>query len=210
VNEDPEKEDLSAFEGEQGRQNLMMIGLVSGALWLALGSIILYFSSDEPLLHAFHSSIHMWQELAYGLGFGLVLGFIAVGMMRSKAFQEATKDFLVLKVFRKAQLGFWDILGLSLIAGVTEEWLFRAALQPLLGLWIAALLFVAVHGYFRFNNISEILFGAFMMALSVGLGYLFAYAGLLAAIVAHTTYDVIVMSSLNKEAQTMNNRPPEL
>lgn len=185
--------DLEPFEGENGRNNLIAIALLSGLAWLAIGSLILYLSNDRPLLHAFQSSLPMWQELAWGLSGGLLFGLLARAVMSHKAMQKITEDLPVIKIMRRAQLSFADLLSISLLAGITEEWLFRAALQPLLGLWLSAILFVAIHGYFRFTSIPEVLFGIFMLCLSLGLGLLFEHAGLLAAMFAHASYDLVVM-----------------
>ena len=191
-----EEPDLEPFEGEQGRKNLLAIALVSGVAWLAIGSLIIYLSSDKPLLHSFHSSIPMWQELALGLGGGLIFGLIARLVIQQKSMQKIIDSLPVIKIMRKAKLSFADLLSISLVAGITEEWLFRAALQPLLGLWMSAVLFVVIHGYIRFTSLAEVFFGAFMLALSLGLGLLFAHAGLLAAMFAHAMYDVVVMQGL--------------
>jgi membrane protease YdiL (CAAX protease family) len=193
-----QEEDFEPFEGENGRNNLLAIALISGAAWLAIGSLIIYLRSEEPLLNVFASVLPMGQELALGIGIGLGFGILARLVMRQASMQRIMRDLPVIKVLQKARLSFIDLLSLSLVAGITEEWLFRAALQPLLGLWISAVLFVAIHGYFRFNSLAEVFFGAFMLALSLGLGVLFEHAGLMAAMFAHTTYDLVVMRDLSK------------
>jgi membrane protease YdiL (CAAX protease family) len=192
-----EEPDFEPFAGESGRNNLLAIALISGAIWLALGSFILYLSSDDPVLNTFHSSLPMWQELAFGIVGGLVFGVIARAVMRQKAMKNIMEDLPVIKIMRKAKLSFADLISISLVAGITEEWLFRAALQPLLGLWLSAVLFVAIHGYFRFTSLAEVFFGAFMLVLSLGLGLLFEHAGLMAAMFAHATYDLVVMRDLS-------------
>jgi len=68
-----------------------------------------------------------------------------------------------------------------------------AFIQPLLGIWITSIIFVGLHGYFKFKSARHIIFGVLMFGLSMGLGYLFEEAGLIAAMVAHAVYDLIML-----------------
>ena len=68
-----------------------------------------------------------------------------------------------------------------------------AFIQPLLGIWITSIIFVGLHGYFKFKSAGHIIFGVLMFGLSMGLGYLFEEAGLIAAMVAHAVYDLTML-----------------
>jgi membrane protease YdiL (CAAX protease family) len=183
------------FEPLLGRDDLIRIAGLSGLLWLSVGAIILYFR-DIPTFSVFQSSIGLFEELGIGLAFGLFFGLLANSMMRIKGFRHIADDLPVNKVVKQADLNIWDVVLISLIAGITEEWLFRGALQPVLGIIITSVLFVAIHGYFKFYNPYQVMFGFFVLCLSFGLGFVFEKAGLLGAMAAHTLYDVIVMRSL--------------
>lgn len=74
-------------------------------------------------------------------------------------------------------------------AGVGEEILFRGAIQPHLGIWPTAILFIVLHGYLSFSNLALMLYGVLMVVVSAGLGYLFDNFGIHAAIVAHFLFD---------------------
>ncbi|UCE89470.1 MAG: CPBP family intramembrane metalloprotease [Pseudomonadota bacterium] len=81
-------------------------------------------------------------------------------------------------------MGAWELVGLSVLAGVAEEMLFRGALQPLVGLVGASVIFGALHALTP---------GYFLLATLLGLlmGSLYELTGsLLAPVVMHTLYDL--------------------
>ena len=81
---------------------------------------------------------------------------------------------------------------ISLLAGLTEEILFRGLLQPLLGITITSVLFGAAH---------FITFGYFLLATSIGffLGGVFYYSGnIFVPITVHTLYNIFAFSLLKK------------
>jgi len=117
-------------------------------------------------------------------------------MIHTNSFRPLFSDFKVVQVVKDADLSDAAVNEISFTAGTTEEWLFRGAIQPLLGIWITSILFVAVHGYFRFKSRMHIIFGVFMLLLSLCLGLLFQQIGLISAMAAHVVYDIVVMRSL--------------
>jgi uncharacterized protein len=79
-------------------------------------------------------------------------------------------------------------------AGIGEEMLFRAALQPLLGIWLGAVIFAAAH--VRTAMLGSKLTSkriAYMLNVAIAgiaLGLAFEHFGLLATILIHATIDV--------------------
>ena len=70
----------------------------------------------------------------------------------------------------------------------------RAALQPLLGVWITSLIFLLTHTpvyQFRKLNRATLLQAAGVFGASVALGFIYQYVGLLAAVLVHTALDVV-------------------
>lgn len=183
---------------EELRRKIMRASWLSGALWLLSGSLLIAFFQPGAWseLLAGHRS---WElQLLAGLTGGAAAGSLARIMMRLSAFRNISREYSIIQLIRQADLRRRDIVSISFSAGITEEWLFRAALQPVLGLWLSSLIFVGLHGYFKFKNPAQIFFGAFMMTLSLFLGLLFMHAGLIAAMLAHAVYDIIVTSSMRK------------
>jgi membrane protease YdiL (CAAX protease family) len=71
-------------------------------------------------------------------------------------------------------------LWISIAAAIGEEMLFRAALQPLLGVWIVSLLFLLTHvPVYRFRKLdgATLAQAAGVFAGSVVLGFVFQYVG---------------------------------
>lgn len=98
-----------------------------------------------------------------------------------------------LQFLKPFELRVGDILFISACAGIGEELLFRATLQPILGIWITALLFVTLHGYLSIHNWPLTIYGMFMVIATAGLGYLFREIGILAAICGHFAIDVALL-----------------
>jgi membrane protease YdiL (CAAX protease family) len=100
-------------------------------------------------------------------------------------------------------------LVIGITAGVWEETLFRAALQPVIGIWWTSLIFVLCHtgtGQFWKMNWKKAVYAAGVFAASVMLGLIFENIGLLAAITTHAAIDVIglyAMRHLRKRAMVM-------
>ena len=91
-------------------------------------------------------------------------------------------------------LSGWNPLLIGLAAGIGEELLFRAALLPLLGLWLSSALFAVAH--LRTTQLAARplqQFGYIVNTFFAGiaLGLMFVHIGLLAAIGVHVIIDVV-------------------
>ena len=92
-----------------------------------------------------------------------------------------------------AGLGIWQVLAISLAAGVGEEALFRGALQPRLGLYGASLVFGAVHW------ITPTYF-VFAVGMGLYLGWVHESSqNLLVPIIIHALYDAIALLALRHQ-----------
>ncbi|MCH8557958.1 MAG: CPBP family intramembrane metalloprotease [Balneolia bacterium] len=180
------------------RETLLRISFLSGLAWIALGTFIIWVWHHTSMHELLLSGNPIWEQLAAGVVLGSVFGYSGGRLISIPGFREVSEDLQVVRVIRRAGLRRNDVIQISFIAGTTEEWLFRAALQPLLGIWITSVLFVAVHGYFKFSTRYHFFFGFFMLVLSFVLGLLFAQVGLISAMVAHFVYDVWVMEKIRR------------
>ena len=75
---------------------------------------------------------------------------------------------------------------LALLTGVSEELLFRGALQPVFGIVITSMYFVVIHVQYAFTPAALILF-----VVSLGFGWLRLRRGTNAAIIAHAVYNFL-------------------
>ncbi|XLZ70975.1 CPBP family intramembrane glutamic endopeptidase [Massilia sp. SR12] len=166
--------------------------LLSCTVLAVIGLGILHFGHDEPLGQALSAGLPWLDQLALGAALGLAIALAsAVSSLRkpsAEAVQRTTASYA------RLDLRGWNPVWISLGAGISEELLFRAALQPLIGLWGASLLFLLAHARaYEFHRIDRAALlqagGVFGMALAFGLG--FEYFGLLAMMVAHTIIDIV-------------------
>lgn len=177
----------------------LLLSLGSAAVYVALTYIIFYFFHEGGTADVFSRGLSPVDQLGTGVisgGFcAAVIGFI----MNRPPVSGVLSDFYIVKLISETRLTSFDRVQLSLFAGVGEELLFRGAIQPLLGIWVTSVIFVAIHGYFKFKSPGHLLFGVMMFGLSMGLGYLFEYAGLMAAMCAHATYDIVMLRAVSKK-----------
>ena len=90
-----------------------------------------------------------------------------------------------------ATVGLRDVVVIGIAAGVGEELAFRGALQAEAGLATASVVFGILHVGGR----DTVVFGAWVMVIGAGLGWLAeATGGLLAPIVAHGVYDAAAIA----------------
>lgn len=136
---------------------------------------------------------YIWQ-LLYGLTYGVIASLVALTVIRLELLEPVSSFYS--KLFENIDLSFEDIVFFSFCAGVGEEIFFRAAVQPFLGVWLTAILFIALHGYLNPQNWRLMIYGLLMVIITAGMGYLFIHLGLLAAISSHFIFDVVMFSYL--------------
>jgi membrane protease YdiL (CAAX protease family) len=129
-----------------------------------------------------------------GVFFGSLSALLAVALINGKRFKSVRVFFQHL--MKDMNPSIVNILFYSFCASVGEEILFRAGIQPLIGIWPAAILFVLLHGYINPANINLTIYGSVLIIICAGFGYLFKYFGLLSAVTAHFVYDVAMFSVL--------------
>lgn len=142
----------------------------------------------------------------YGLEFGFVYAFMAYLFTKAPFFETVpTKaDFIISKL----PLTYLDCILLSVCAGVGEELLFRAGLQPLLGPWITSVMFVALHGYLNPWNWRFSMYGLIVLPFITLLSFGFIHFGLWFAIAAHFAYDAVLFTiMINEKRQSRSGFP---
>ncbi len=174
-------------------RNLVGLSLISFTLYLITAILIYHFFFDETLLSAFEHG----NSFANQIGIGLLSGGAAAGIIiffsTRPPMGSILEDFTIFKAIKNSNFSAFDRVQLSLFAGAGEEILFRGAIQPLIGIWFTSIIFVAIHGYFKFKSAGHILFGILLFCLSMMLGFLYELIGLVSAMIAHAIYDIILL-----------------
>lgn len=172
-------------------------------LWAALFTLIgfpligwgiLWFFRDLPLEIIFRSQTNILIQLAGGVVLGTLLGFGAKWLV-SRPFLKGTEKKYA-RIIANLGLGEKEIVFVSLCAGFGEELLFRGAIQPLLGIWITAVIFVAIHGYLDPRNWRISIYGVFMTLAIASLGYFTDLVGIFGACIAHAAIDYVLFKYL--------------
>ncbi len=174
-------------------KELLFLSVISGITYLFLTFLIFRYIHNESLINAFRHGYSTLRQLIIGIGAGGAAAVVIAFIINRPPVSEVLHDFYIVDMVSKLKLSNFDRIQLSAFAGVGEELLFRGAIQPLLGIWITSLIFIGIHGYFKFKSAGHILFGLTMFALSMLLGFLFEYYGLIAAMSAHAVYDLFML-----------------
>jgi uncharacterized protein len=132
----------------------------------------------------------VWGIAAAGLLAGVNLGLLRAGWSRwpGDSLRHVCR-IIVRPLFEHVTA--WQIVVVSVLAGMAEELLFRGVLQPLIGLPLASLVFGAVHVGGR----GFVGYGAWAACIGALFGWLMVETeGLLAPIVAHAVYDAFALA----------------
>lgn len=172
---------------------------ILGVCYVVIGWLTVEFVHKKPFLSVFESPTPVFRQILFGAAAGIVLALIQIAWLR---WWSWWRNLLAQIVGQNAGLYRAPVLTLfliSLIVGVTEEIAFRAAIQPLAGIWAASILFTVVHLNFDFSAFkkSDLPFAALsigtVFAVSLAMGALFDRFGLLASMTAHILYDALVL-----------------
>lgn len=192
-------------EPEIDSHKLLLVSIISGLIWLLIANLIIYFIQEEKLANLFFAGQHFLIQIGIGLGAGITFGIAGIGMIRMPSFRKILDEYAIIRQVKQMDLSVNEIVYVSLVAGISEEILFRGAIQPVIGIWLTSILFIGVHGYIRMQSIKHVLYSFFTFLLSCMLGGLFIYVGLISAIIAHFIYDVVVLYGIKKMLDPQEN-----
>ena len=171
------------------------------ALFCTLAIVIIAAFHDRPyadvLLHGQAATV----QFAFVACLGALYFAGASISHRRIARQPSTKN--IVDSYSRLDLTGLNPLWIAVAAGVGEELLFRGALQPLLGIWLTSLLFVAAHARaYRFDGLNRrVALQAFaLFAISCFFGLVAECVGLLAAIGSHIAMDVVGLYFVKRTA----------
>lgn len=174
-------------------RNLLILSILSALTYTVLALVIFHYFHGTEFRAAFAHGFSVSNQLLAGIGAGGASALLIRFFADRPPVAEVLDDFYVVRMIRESRFSPFDRIQLSLFAGAGEELLFRGAIQPILGIWTTSVIFVGIHGYFKFRKAGHWLFGALMFCLSMLLGVLYEYAGLVSAMTAHAVYDMIML-----------------
>ena len=127
------------------RNNILILGLATLLIFPLIGYLLCQISGSVSLLEFLEVDKINAIAIGYGLEFGIIYAFIAYLLMNARVFDNVSTR--IDKLISSLKLKPWQGIFLSLCAGVGEELLFRAGIQPFLGVVSTSILFIALHGY---------------------------------------------------------------
>jgi len=164
--------------------------LVCG-IFAAIGLLLMRFVQHAELPRSLATGMAWPLQAAAGVLCGLAVG--SASLYSAWFHPKAGIAQRTAGSYARLDLSGLNPVWISLAAGIGEELLFRAALQPLLGIWLTSLLFLVVHtrAYeFRLTDKVSWMQAASVFGMSVGLGLLYEHVGLLSTVVAHVVVDI--------------------
>ena len=175
------------------RRVVVGASLVFGVLLIAGGTLILWARGLGPLsvFDTAHAAERALTGAGVGAGVAVVCAF-AVAKLRVLARLRHLAEHAIDGIEPR----WHTVLVVSLMAGISEEFFFRGALEPVIGRWFASVAFIALHGALRLREPGAPAFAAFLFAASVGLSAVNAWKGLEAAMAAHAAYDLVMFAWL--------------
>jgi membrane protease YdiL (CAAX protease family) len=175
-----------------GRAPIRLTAQVLTCVGFSLIALLIIFVARKESLSVFRGPMALGAQLVVGLSLSALAAVASYVSFRLTAKSEATAN--TIKAYGRLDLSGLNPVWISLAAAIGEELLFRAALQPLLGVWITSLIFLLTHTpvyQFRRLNVATLVQAAGVFGASVALGFIYQYVGLLAAMMVHTALDVI-------------------
>ena len=184
------------------KKRLFYLSWLTLAGMSAIGIVLINYLQHRDVSDVLTGGKNYYLQGITGLFFGSLTALLAVAMLNSKRFKHVRNFYE--DMMKDMSPSVVNIFFYSLCASVGEEILFRAGVQPLIGIWPTAILFVFfMHGYIPPTNVRMNIFGLMLVVISAGFGYLFKFFGLASAIVAHLIYDIsmfcVLKYSVRKE-----------
>ena len=171
--------------------SLWILGLATLVIFPLLAWPVLYFT-DRSWAEVFAIESDQFYSIANFLSAGIIFGLLMIWLTELPYFEEALSKYKnLLSGFKITR---FHVIFLSICAGVGEEIFFRAAMQPLFGIVITAIIFVAIHGYYSYKNMKVNIFAGFLTLFIVFLGWGAEEFSLWHAIAGHFSYDLVLLA----------------
>ena len=173
------------------RINIKALALFTLIAFPLIGFVLMHFFSEIGFWQIFENKRTIGLQLFTGLLFGCISAILAIQVVRIPFISGSTSKYT--RILERLNLSIPMILFISLSAGIGEEILFRGALQSMIGLWPAAVIFVAIHGYLNPWDLKLSVYGLFLVFVSAAFGYLFKNQGIYSPMMAHAIFDLILL-----------------
>lgn len=169
---------------------LWFLGLVTLILFPLAAWPILHFQ-DKSFWNLFRIEGNDWYTLPAYTAYGIMFALIIIWFTEHPFFERSMNRYK--NILSQFKLNYAYAFFLAICAGVGEEVFFRGAIQPLIGILLTAIIFVAIHGYFSFKVWKVNLFAVGLIAFITLIGYGAEKHTLWHAILPHFSYDFVLL-----------------
>lgn len=186
------------------KEMFMRMGIATLLIPLVITFILFEFNFTSFLVPVLVGKFNIAIQVLIGIAGGGCMILLAFFMSKWEFLNEVQSKFAI--QLGGYQLSLQEIVFLSFCAGFGEEMLFRGMLQPWLGIFFTAFLFIALHGYISVKSSAHLIFGLALWSMGIGLGLLGAYSGLISAAIAHMIYDIYAFLNIQREFESLKSR----
>ncbi len=172
-----------------------------------LGVFLIPLSRKMQLIPFFLGTKELWIQISAGVVFGFVSAKAGWQIVELPAMAK-TKIFFV-ELIKPIKLNFFQIVLISVCAGIGEELFFRGVVQPWLGIWVTSIAFVLLHGYLNPFNLPLTGYGIYMVLVIGVMGLMTEHLGILTSMISHTIIDIILLAELSKAILPEQNNKDE-
>ncbi len=176
------------------KTHLYIFCAITIVVFPAIGYLIYTRLVNDNFKDIFINHIPLWMQLILGLVTGIFAALIARQIIMLDFMRPVYYKYS--EIFAGLNLTWFDVIIISLCAGIGEEILFRGAIQALWGIIPTAVFFVAIHGYLNPMDWRISIYGLYMTLVIVLIGYFTREYGIYTAITAHTIIDLILLFKL--------------
>ncbi|MFN2422863.1 MAG: CPBP family intramembrane glutamic endopeptidase [Cryomorphaceae bacterium] len=173
---------------------LQWVGWGTLIVFPVLGALLLFLFGKPVAAVMFRSEINVVLQIGAGGFIGTLLGLGGRWIITRPIILPSLDKYA--HIVKSMRLKTQHVYFLSFCAGFGEELFFRGAMQPLTGIWIAAIFFVAIHGYLNPYKWRISIYGIYMTLSIALLGYLTEIWGIFTACAAHMAIDVVLFNFL--------------
>lgn len=177
------------------------------SLWvLGFGTLIVFpllalpiwWLSDMSISEVFICSEQDAYSIPNFLSAGILFGLLVIWMTDLKYFEKSLSKYK--NLLSNFKLTRFQVIFLSICAGVGEEIFFRGAVQPFLGIIVTAIIFVSIHGYYSFKDMRVNIFAVLLTLFIILLGWGAQELSIYHAFAGHFAYDLVLLSYYRKTA----------
>jgi len=176
------------------KYTLIFLGLGTLIVFPLLSWLLMFIIPDS--FNVFFITMFHINESDYGfiplfLAIGIMFGLAVVWLVELTYFEKSMVTYK--NLLKGYKLLVFYVFFLSICAGVGEEIFFRGVIQPVFGVWLTALFFVTIHGYFSIKDKRINIFALLLTCFIALIGWSAKEYSIWIAIVAHFSYDLVLL-----------------